>query len=783
MDRQAHKDLQDHKAQEEDTEGTLEKAVHPVHQDQTGEQVCRDLEEDKVLLVLRLEAGEEDLNQLKPENLPEWDGNPLTAIEYFWQIQQMALMGGWIPEALGYWLWTRLKKTSSVYKWFMALPTIQQAAMRAHHLTYLRGIKEGFLGRTWLLQMNLVFEQQSFRQEGHAKEKPQEFIVRSITYARMLANVDQGGAQEVFVVLQKAPIPWGPILIMENIRDTATLYARCTDHENALVHASRVDSARPLTSDNLVSALKALGYDRGRPTGVRRVNAINSDEVDEEVEDEPQTTSDFVPVFTDSDATDESGDDIMIKEAFQVLKKRQRAPPKGGYPFPKNDHVTTKMGKMPPSPCKVCGSKNHWDRECRNWAVYDRGLARTVNFTSFSSEDDTAESIYRNVYNILMNRRLAKTSVDFSRFNNPGFEAAASNPVPEGRETRKTATKPPSQDRPAKLRSPSIEEVEDKEEVLEREREVAREYVIESIYGPSASDTLLRDDLPLADWQGTPEDDSKRETHQSTKIPNPSPAPEEDEGFPTTSSNEGLPKTFRETPTTEPRNAQFIDASGLEPAPPQELAPRRLTKFKKSVAGLSSVGVSVLAMRGWVADLQNAIIELRLDSCADISLISEAYFKSLKNAPFATFDTTGHHWSTNVKVLSPLLFILWALSFEVLTLSEQGELIETEVETYIVKGMTVPILLGEDYHINYNLSVIRNAELGTTVLFDKGEVVVKAQGVRRTEDWQLAKGAAAISSKFVRTRIHHQNQTRKQRMKRKWGEEDGHIRAAEHPMC
>jgi len=37
-------------------------------------------------------------------------------------------------------------------------------------------------------------------------------------------------------------------------------------------------------------------------------------------------------------------DPEVLKEAFQVLKKRQRPLPKGGYPSSKNNHITTKMG-------------------------------------------------------------------------------------------------------------------------------------------------------------------------------------------------------------------------------------------------------------------------------------------------------------------------------------------------------------------------------------------------------------------------------------------------------
>ena len=67
--------------------------------------------------------------ELKVEQLPEWDRNHWTAIDYFWQIQQLAYLGGWLPEALGYWLWFRLKEGSSVRRWFVTLPITHQSFM------------------------------------------------------------------------------------------------------------------------------------------------------------------------------------------------------------------------------------------------------------------------------------------------------------------------------------------------------------------------------------------------------------------------------------------------------------------------------------------------------------------------------------------------------------------------------------------------------------------------------------------------------------------------------
>jgi len=107
--------------------------------------------------------------------------------------------------------------------------------------------------------MNRKYENQSFCQEGFERESPPAFIVRCIMYTRMLVASDDGGLTEVYLVMQKAPISWGPILNLETICSMSLLYSRATDHELALLHAAKYESSNVLTSDNLLYMLCKLG--------------------------------------------------------------------------------------------------------------------------------------------------------------------------------------------------------------------------------------------------------------------------------------------------------------------------------------------------------------------------------------------------------------------------------------------------------------------------------------------------------------------------------------------
>lgn len=91
--------------------------------------------------------------KFKAEQLPKWDRNHWTAIDYFWQIQRQACLRGWLPAALGYWLWFCLKDSSPVCHWFVTLPIAHQSYIRFHYLRFLKGIKDGFLRHCWQLKM------------------------------------------------------------------------------------------------------------------------------------------------------------------------------------------------------------------------------------------------------------------------------------------------------------------------------------------------------------------------------------------------------------------------------------------------------------------------------------------------------------------------------------------------------------------------------------------------------------------------------------------------------
>jgi len=78
-----------------------------------------------------------------------------------------------------------------------------------------------------------------------------------------------------------------------------------------------------------------------------------------------------------------------------------------------------------------------------------------------------------------------------------------------------------------------------------------------------------------------------------------------------------------------------------------------------------------------------------------------------------------------------------------------GEIIELEAEAYVVPGMTVPILLGEDYQVNYEVGVTRNVEMGTKINFTGTLHEIPATRVERTPDFGRMRQSSFLVSKFT----------------------------------
>ncbi|RDB15235.1 hypothetical protein Hypma_004746 [Hypsizygus marmoreus] len=714
---------------------------------------------------------------IKTDDLPTWDGKSYSAVQYFSDVQELAEMGGHLPEALGYWLWTKLKPNSDVRRWFTLLDTKSKTWAKSHYRNYLTMIKDNFLGRSWQLDINQEFNSQNFRQQGHDFESPRGFIQRRVLYTRMLATADDGGKEEVRIVMLRAPLSWHSIIQASSIDRTVDLYSAVSDNEKALVQASRVTAANVVTADNLVSMLRRVGVNvdlnkrtnlpqDSRPTTFapnKRANAVDHSFPDAgDTLSHNQVRNELTPSVTHDE------DDDLLRNVYQTFTKRQRDPPPDGYPFPKNDHVTTKLNRPPPSPCKVCGSAKHWDKECPDWDTYLTTQKRSAKWVSTSEENGDLDVQYSSAYSALRDLRVTKALqiLNSSPKDLSDFESAASEPLKQDEGAQKCKTdagaptggqspeahqehnsQPPfSATKKVSQKKVTIEEIEDEYWTNEGRMPTAKVHLLET-------DDDQWESVHLSATEATQkhhaEATSKEEIHNVFNTERRFTLPEHD---------------FQRHPET------YEDWIPSPDGPMIRLPKKRLTAL-----GRSAMGMSVLSMKGWVGSLYNKRIDLRLDSGADITLISETFYNSLKSPPPMQQGIRLKLWQLTDTDTAIQGFV----RIPIIVQDEQGRLLETEAEAYVVPGMTVPILLGEDYQQTYEVCALRSSTNGTTVEYGRNGQSVSAEPVEGTPDFGRLRQSAYMTAHFVRSKSHRRNQAKRVRQKKSIFKELRTVRAAQ----
>ncbi|KII89481.1 hypothetical protein PLICRDRAFT_68713, partial [Plicaturopsis crispa FD-325 SS-3] len=360
------------------------------------------------------------------------------------------------------------------------------------------------------------------------------------------------------------------------------------------------------------------------------------------------------------------------------------------------------MRRRPPSPCKVCGSAKHWDKECPHYHLFMRAEPKSarIALANRSLED---ESVYERVYEALVVQAISgptttiETVAVHSELESPRLSAQA-----YGSEDSRAWTEPGIKHQRLTPRGVSLEDIPDPEQHLTPK-------------GGSAKMHLLEDPaFDATERQGVTEE------HVSTP--------------------------WHEMPTSPPSEDDLEDLPPLQPSEEEKVV--KVPATRRPPDGKSAIGTSVLSVRGRLGSLTSEYVDLRLDSGADISLISSDFYESMSSPPRLRQGERMQLWQLTDKSTTMRGFVHMPVYMD----AEDGSVVETTVEAYVVPGMSVPILLGEDYQINYELTVSRNVEEGSRIRFRHGPCTVRAEG--RNQAKRAKRNAAA-------------------------GREDAHVRAAE----
>ncbi|KAI5823118.1 hypothetical protein K523DRAFT_188107, partial [Schizophyllum commune Tattone D] len=392
----------------------------------------------------------------------------------------------------------------------------------------------------------------------------------------------------------------------------------------------------------------------------------------------PSEEDDEAPLSGDGATPDATPRDLFAV-AYAVAAKRAAAVT--SYPFPARHDVKSKGKKPPPGPCFACGSPNHWNKDCPHWEQFERQRRETGMYV------DTAEDMaYDTAYVLAVEQ---------------GFERASQTLASS--EQGESKTQEEAEEGGRVDEEVFITEVPP---FVMRIEEIAEEYWHNGECLPVDS---------LYDLESVVEDSS-------------APGGLEGRGV-----EEEINLASGRGEDLEDDHAPLDEALlALKPYEPEKLklVPRR------GPLRIPDGNTSVLSVRGRVGSSLDAEIDLRVDSGASVTLVSLGHYSGLISPPPLRANEGSQLMqltSRNAPVKGKV-----RLSFQIF--ANDGTILEAECEVQVVEGMTVPVLLGEDFQQAYELSVTRSLEIdgssSTTLVFGGApEHPISATPVRRTKDY------------------------------------------------
>ncbi|KAJ7446168.1 hypothetical protein B0H11DRAFT_1930199 [Mycena galericulata] len=545
-------------------------------------------------------------NQLDTSALPEWDGGEKTAIRYFVEISELCAAGGYLPWQIGTYLWQRLTKGSAIESWYLTLPEEWKVLMRSHYLNYIYVVRTYWLGDQWINRMHDEYKDMRFRRRGHEHELPRAFVQARLMYSRILGTTVPGTPAEVREVMRTAPIAWKTALQLDTIPNTATLQRAVAERESELIVAATSTPGNVVGRDYFESEMRKLHQ---QLRDMRETRAPQRDARNPPPKFQQRKQGAAAHLVEAEDLLGDEEDLVSadaVGEVFASEVRRQRAPPVGGYPYPK-DPTRTKLNKLPPSPCKHCGSDEHWDRECRH-------------HMSTMSTEKSEERDYVEAYNAAIEYNASDyidvSKLKFARISEVerGDNAFVNDGAPATWEWK-----------------PTMEEEEE-----------PRSGPVHILEGPHIMERIGWVD---SNSPGTFENEGPRTAAQAELEPREAHSTELKSGFPTAHElprdREGIGVAEVEPPNPGRGGQRHHPSSGWNgeeapiapPPPPTPTKPVKLRKHRVRPDGMAAVGVSVLSIRGSIGTPDGPVIDLRLDSCADITLVSEEFYEALSPKP------------------------------------------------------------------------------------------------------------------------------------------------------
>ncbi|PPQ83356.1 hypothetical protein CVT26_015166, partial [Gymnopilus dilepis] len=655
----------------------------------------------------RDDDSDDDNFQMNPKinisNLPTWNGDKVKVIDYLSDMAGFArLPGRRIQRGIA--AFAPLKWSGTAKAWWDALPEADKRYYSERWDNMLLAIRLQFLDDNWVRDRSREFEEMRFRQSDHATESPLEFIQRRVRYHQILFPEDPDGLTAVARVLRTQPTEWNGSLNQVTCTNLSELQRRASSEWETLLSLHKV-------SESLRNQSTAKPY---RRPFMRKRSANRVEAQDEDLGTE------------DSEEDKTSGDESHhMKEAHVAGPSRFRKTPYtpkagkfphggtiNGYQFVRDDSVVS--DPKPNGECFLCTSKNHFFRDCPHFSKFQ--LFRSAHVITL--DDNVLSQADREYVDSFSQSKSSSSYIHEPDYSEEDSSASTS-------ELSETTCSEDSQS----------------------EKEV---FIIDAHSSGAFSVHAQRHIAPNRNQRRRVHFEKKGkavEDHSEPKLTRRIKRQRRLRGQEPTSSNSNQAEAEL---TAEARNRDdtsevtgSFDCS--QPGEPRIIVVR---KGRALPDGFASLGAKALHIKAQIASLNQEPIKVRLDTGADITLMSEDFYHSIDGLPRIKEGVRMklYHLTGGARVLGYIKTPIYARTSE-------GEILEFEMEAYVVRGMRVPLLIGEDFQTCYELGLERSTTGHAKVLVGKSPVRVIPAATTSAVDLGFQIRQAFLSQSWVRTKL------------------------------
>ncbi|KAF9516605.1 hypothetical protein BS47DRAFT_1390654 [Hydnum rufescens UP504] len=185
--------------------------------------------------------------EFRPNDLPEYDGSDNAFVTWTEDLDHYTAGSCRMREQLAFAATMRFTKHADV--WWRSLPnaTKIQASQDWDSLKLI--MRTRLLGTRWYDKQVTIYDELRFRNRGHEKETPTEWLTRKVRACRVLHPLPDipdpvFDSLEVGTLMEHTPPSWRAYVDVDLCHDTDALFSRVKDQEDALLAISNLSNSR-----------------------------------------------------------------------------------------------------------------------------------------------------------------------------------------------------------------------------------------------------------------------------------------------------------------------------------------------------------------------------------------------------------------------------------------------------------------------------------------------------------------------------------------------------------